>query len=182
MERRSPTKGSLSRSDTSYRIASTGFCIAANTKTADRASVSIGGASPCTPIKTPHKEESIIRKRTTAINIRVTEKEKQQIQRLAGKCGLSLSEYLRKLALGYAPREIPSDNFYSVRQMLESLVGGMSDEELSRRIRECLDSLDSIYIYGEEVKQYGNNKNMGDKGQPFKSGQLRREPSEDSTE
>ena len=33
----------------SYRIASTGFCIAANTKTADRASVSIGGASPCTP-------------------------------------------------------------------------------------------------------------------------------------
>jgi len=102
--------------------------------------------------ETPHKEESIIRKRTTAINIRVTEKEKQQIQRLAGKCGLSLSEYLRKLALGYAPREIPSDNFYSVRQMLESLGGGVSDEELRRRIRECLDALDKTYIYGEEVK------------------------------
>jgi len=112
----------------------------------------------------------------------VTEKEKQQIQRLAGKCGLSLSEYLRKLALGYAPREIPSDNFYSVRQMLESLVGGMSDEELSRRIRECLDALDSIYIYGEEVKQYGNNKNMGDKGQPFKGGQLCGESAENGAQ
>ena len=103
----------------------------------------------------------------------MTEKEKQQIQRLAGKCGLSLSEYLRKLALGYAPREIPSDNFYAVRQMLERIGGDLSDEELSRRIRECLDELERTYIYGEEVKQYGNNKNLGDKGQPFKSGQLR---------
>ena len=103
----------------------------------------------------------------------MTDKEKQQIQRLAGKCGLSLSEYLRKLALGYAPREIPSDNFYAVRQMLERLGSNLPDEELSRRIRECLDALDRTYIYGEEVKQYGNNKNLGDKGQPDKSGQLR---------
>ena len=37
------------------------------------------------------------------INIRVTEKEKVQLDRLAQKCGLSLSEYLRKRGLGYEP-------------------------------------------------------------------------------
>ena len=37
------------------------------------------------------------------INIRMTEKEKAQLDRLAQKCGLSLSEYLRKRGLGYEP-------------------------------------------------------------------------------
>ena len=46
------------------------------------------------------------------INIRVTEKEKAQLDRLAQKCGLSLSEYLRKRGLGYEPRPLLSDNFH----------------------------------------------------------------------
>ena len=48
------------------------------------------------------------------INIRVTEKEKAQLDRLAQKCGLSLSEYLRKRGLGYDPGPFLDDRFYAV--------------------------------------------------------------------
>ena len=40
------------------------------------------------------------RKRTHGINIRVTEEEKQLIERCAAHCQLSISEYLRRLACG----------------------------------------------------------------------------------
>ena len=46
------------------------------------------------------------------INIRVTEKEKTQLDKLAQKCGLSLSEYLRKRGLGYEPGPLLNDRFY----------------------------------------------------------------------
>ena len=52
------------------------------------------------------------------INIRVTEKEKAQLDRLAQKCGLSLSEYLRKRGLGYEPGPFLDDRFYAVYSKL----------------------------------------------------------------
>ena len=52
------------------------------------------------------------------INIRVTEKEKAQLDRLAQKCGLSLSEYLRKRGLGYEPGPFLDDRFYAVHAKL----------------------------------------------------------------
>ena len=52
------------------------------------------------------------------INIRVTEKEKAQLDLLAQKCGLSLSEYLRKRGLGYEPGPFLDDRFYAVYSRL----------------------------------------------------------------
>ena len=46
------------------------------------------------------------------INIRLTPKEKEQMESLAESCGLSLSEYLCKRGLGYEPRPLLSDSFY----------------------------------------------------------------------
>ena len=46
------------------------------------------------------------------INIRLTPKEKKQMESLADICGLSLSEYLRKRGLGYEPRPLLPDSFY----------------------------------------------------------------------
>ena len=46
------------------------------------------------------------------INIRLTLKEKEQMECLADICGLSLSEYLRKRGLGYEPRPLLPDSFY----------------------------------------------------------------------
>ena len=52
------------------------------------------------------------------INIRVTEKEKVQLDKLAQKCGLSLSEYLRKRGLGYEPGPLLDERFYTVYSKL----------------------------------------------------------------
>ncbi len=52
------------------------------------------------------------------INIRVTGKEKAQLDKLAQKCGLSLSEYLRKRGLGYEPGPLLNDRFYEVYSKL----------------------------------------------------------------
>ena len=52
---------------------------------------------------------------------RVTPREKEKIKWLAEKCGLSQSEYLRKRALGYAPREIMPDAFFDFSARLDKL-------------------------------------------------------------
>lgn len=44
-----------------------------------------------------------MRNRTVGINIRVTEQEKNRIEKYAKKCKLSVSEYLRQLANNYEP-------------------------------------------------------------------------------
>ena len=46
------------------------------------------------------------------INLRVTEKEKTRMEDIAKKCGLSLSEYLRKRGLGFAPGPFLDDRFF----------------------------------------------------------------------
>ena len=50
-----------------------------------------------------------MKERIQSIYTRTTPAEKQQIERKARKCGLSVSEYVRQRCLGYAPREIPPD-------------------------------------------------------------------------
>ena len=52
------------------------------------------------------------------INIRVTEKEKQKLEQLAGKCGLSLSEYLRRRGLGYEPGPVLDVRFHEAYSKL----------------------------------------------------------------
>ena len=44
--------------------------------------------------------------RNKSIYVRVTQKEKVKITANANKCGLSLSEYIRQVCLGYEPKEI----------------------------------------------------------------------------
>ena len=45
--------------------------------------------------------------------IRISEKEKNLIERNAEKCGLTVSEYLRQRALGYMPRAVLPEVFFS---------------------------------------------------------------------
>lgn len=49
------------------------------------------------------------RQRNLGINIRVTPQEKKKIERNANKCRLSVSEYLRQLAMKVEPKELPSE-------------------------------------------------------------------------
>ena len=53
--------------------------------------------------------------------IRVSEKEKHLIERNAEQCGLSGSEYLRQRALGYMPRAVLPEVFFSFSDKLDEL-------------------------------------------------------------
>ena len=45
-------------------------------------------------------------KKENRIAFRVTDQEKKRITALAKKCGLSISEYVKQRALGYAPQPV----------------------------------------------------------------------------
>ena len=53
--------------------------------------------------------------------IRVSEKEKNLIERNAERCGLTVSEYLRQRALGYMPRAVLPEVFFSFNDKLDAL-------------------------------------------------------------
>lgn len=63
----------------------------------------------------------ILRQRNTHINLRTTPQEKRNIDRSARKCGLSTSEYLRKLAAGYEPKELPPTDFFALIESLNDI-------------------------------------------------------------
>lgn len=88
-----------------------------------------------------------MRTRSVGLNVRVSPAEKQRIQTAAGRCGLTLSEYLRQRALGYEPRFHPPQAFFDSLDRLEHLTDQLAQYDLAfanefRRCREGL--LDSL--------------------------------------
>lgn len=59
-----------------------------------------------------------MRQRKILINLRVTEDEKKIIERKANKCGLSLSAYIRNVALGKEIKSAPSKYLYEAYQLV----------------------------------------------------------------
>lgn len=53
------------------------------------------------------------------IYVRVTPQEKKRIASNAKKCGLSVSEYIRQRCLGFAPRVIPPQVYYTLCEKLD---------------------------------------------------------------
>ena len=62
-----------------------------------------------------------MRNRETHINIRTTPQEKIFYMKNAKLCGLSLSEYLRQVANGYAPRPLPPLQYDKLMRMISDL-------------------------------------------------------------
>lgn len=55
-----------------------------------------------------------MKEKNTRLELRLSAKEKQRMEDIAKKCGLSVSEYLRKRGLGYEPGPFLDDRFYAV--------------------------------------------------------------------
>jgi len=68
-----------------------------------------------------------MRKRATHINIRTTPEEKSRIESHAKKCGLSLSEYLRKLANGYEPKPLPPLDYRALMRRITDLYADFNE-------------------------------------------------------
>lgn len=88
--------------------------------------------------------------------IRVSEKEKNLIERNAEKCGLSVSEYLRQRALEYIPRAILPEVFFSFNDKLDELcvaVEGKITADTEERIIALIDSITEELILPKRERQ-----------------------------
>ena len=88
--------------------------------------------------------------------IRVSEKEKNLIERNAERCGLSVSEYLRQRALGYIPRAILPEVFFSFNDKLDELcvaVEGKITADTEERIIALIDSITEELILPKRERQ-----------------------------
>ena len=77
-----------------------------------------------------------MRSKTQGINVRVTPAEKEKLSESAFYCGLSLSEYLRRLGLGKNVKAATDEKIYRtfrlVRQLKKDLVSLEKSEILYR--------------------------------------------------
>ena len=87
------------------------------------------------------------------LNVRVSPAEKQRIQTAAGRCGLTLSEYLRQRALGFTPRFHPSQAFFSYLTWMENLTDQLArlDPPLAEEYRRCREGLLDSLLRKEDV-------------------------------
>ena len=85
-----------------------------------------------------------MKERVNSIYVRVTDKEKLRIKNKADKCGLTLSEYIRKRALGYSPKALLPESFYEfsgkLGDLYEQIDKGYSTE-LEERILSLIDEI-----------------------------------------
>ena len=85
-----------------------------------------------------------MRTRSVGLNVRVSPAEKHRIQTAAGRCGLSLSEYLRQRAVGYEPRWHPPERLFEALAVLDRLADRLPDQAVqvcraaADEIRDCL--------------------------------------------
>ena len=86
--------------------------------------------------------------RQARIEIRVTEKQKQQIVGLARKCGLSQSEYLRQRALGFEPKGTLPDAFFVCCERLDRLCRPPFSQETNEQALALLNEMQSILTNG----------------------------------
>ena len=109
-----------------------------------------------------------MQERTVQIHFRATEKERIRFQANAKKCGLSLSEYLRKLAGGYEPKALlPLD----YQRIYDLLLGVHADwrsggdprlaNDLLTIVREMMAAINSG-LKGRD--ENGDNKNLAGAG------------------
>ena len=101
------------------------------------------------------------RKRNTGINIRVTPEEKRLYQRRARACRLSLSEYLRQLANGHNPRELPTKSVDRLCEEIEMLIQEFDYDHTDERFKEFLSDMlrDVRRLYYEDTA-HGDNEDL----------------------
>ena len=82
-----------------------------------------------------------MKEKRNSIYVRVTTAEKVQITHKAIKCGLSVSEYIRQRCLGYAPREVPPEAYYTLCRKLEDVKNDSNADAVLAALDELRETL-----------------------------------------
>ena len=96
-----------------------------------------------------------MKERKAQLKTRVTEKEKLSIENKAKKCGLSVSEYLRKRALGYSPKALLPESFYEFTEkigVLYEALGTLNSTELQAEVLKLLDEIYAKLLVTDKSK------------------------------
>ena len=84
-------------------------------------------------------------KKENRIAFRVTDQEKKRIAVLARKCGLSVSEYVKQRALGYAPQAIIPESVFllleKIGQLQDLTASPETDAAICALLKEISDTL-----------------------------------------
>lgn len=83
------------------------------------------------------------------LELRVTKSEKSAICRKAAKCGLTISEYVRKRALGYEPRGAPTDALFDITGRLSELTNGGLSPEAEKAVLDLLTDIRRAFFESE---------------------------------
>ena len=103
-----------------------------------------------------------MKERANSIYVRVTEKEKVRIENKAKKCGLSVSEYLRKRALGYSPKALLPESFYEFTEkigILYEALGTLNSTELQAEVLKLLDEIYAKLLVTDKGKVESESDN-----------------------
>ncbi len=85
-----------------------------------------------------------MRNRTLGINVRVTAKEKEKLSENANYCGLSLSDYLRKLGLGKKVKAAQREKDHLIFRQIEALkaeISRLTSAEITEKLTQIQKAL-----------------------------------------
>ena len=90
--------------------------------------------------------------KTQRLEIRITPENKKKIERYASKCGLSTSEYVKQRALGFAPRTVLPDAFFTFYGKLCEICNMDMTPETEAKLLTLIDEIHSgILLPKKEV-------------------------------
>ena len=84
-----------------------------------------------------------MRSKTQGINVRVTPAEKEKLSESAMYCGLSMSEYLRRLGLGKNVKAATDEKIYKTFRLVRQVKKDLDTLEKSEILR-CLSTIEDL--------------------------------------
>ena len=81
--------------------------------------------------------------KTQRLEIRITPENKKKIERYASKCGLTTTEYVTKRALGFSPRTVLPDAFFTFYAKLCEICNKDMTPETEARLLTLIDEIHS---------------------------------------
>ena len=101
-----------------------------------------------------------MRERTTEINFRVYQTEKEKIRRIAKKAGMTVSDYLRNVALNKEIKTAPTEDFMSIYHLVKEIHDDFKWEvgygNLNQKFEKIENSLLNLY-HGKDGDAYGSD-------------------------
>ena len=81
------------------------------------------------------------------ICIRLDKPEKDKIERLSKKCGLSVTEYLILRGTGYEPKPVPYDAVFELIKRLDDLIDRDISPEVNAEAEALLKDITNTLVY-----------------------------------